>query len=70
MDWISVKDRLPEKGQLVAFIPTCNPGSVYVGKLSHIGEREGVLFNHRDGRFRSKYYAKYWMLLPEPPKED
>lgn len=68
--WISVHDRLPEKGQLVAFIPTNNTGSVYVGRLSCIGKRDGVMFNHREGRFKSNYYAKWWMPLPEAPKED
>lgn len=68
--WISVKERLPEAGELVAFIPTINQGSIYVGKLSHTGARGGVLFENRQGRTTMKYYAKYWMPLPEPPKEE
>ena len=68
--WISVKERLPEEGELVVFIPTINQGSIYVGKLSHTGARGGVLFENRQGRTTMKYYAKYWMPLPEPPKEE
>ena len=66
--WISVEERLPEEGELVLFIPTINQGSVYVGKLSHTGARGGVLFENRQGRTTMKYYAKYWMPLPEPPE--
>lgn len=61
---------MPEEGQLVAFIPTSNHGSVYIGRLSCIGKMGGVMFNHREGRFKSNYYAKYWMPLPELPKEE
>ena len=68
--WISVEERLPEQGQFVAFIPTCNQGSVYVGILSHVGKMGGVMFTHKEGRCKSNYYAKHWMPLPEPPKED
>ena len=67
--WISVKDRLPESDQRVLFIPTCNQGSVYIGQYAFVGSNGGVMFAHRDGRSRVNYYAKYWMPLPEPPKE-
>lgn len=66
--WISVKERLPEEGKLVLFIPTMNQGSVYVGKMSHVGAKGGVLFENRNARTTMKYYAKYWMPLPEPPE--
>ena len=67
--WISVKEKLPEEGQKVVFIPTCNHGSLYVGVISNIGKSGGVMFLHREGRYKSNYYARYWMPLPEPPKE-
>lgn len=66
--WISVEERLPKEGQIVAFIPTCNHGRVYVGVLAKIGKSGGVMFSHREGRYKSNYYAKYWMPLPEPSK--
>lgn len=68
--WISVKEKLPDEGELVVFIPTINQGSIYVGKLSHTGARGGVLFENRQGRTTMKYYAKYWMPLPERPEEE
>lgn len=68
--WISVEDRMPEEGQIVAFIPSCNHGSVYVGVLTNIGKSGGVMFSHREGRYKSNYYAKYWTPLPEPPQEE
>lgn len=67
--WISVEERLPEAGRRVAFIPSCNQESVYVGVLANIGKSGGVMFSHREGRHKSNYYAKYWMPLPEPPEE-
>lgn len=68
-DWISVEDRLPESGKLVLFIPESNWKSVYVGKLHSVGKGSGVLFEARDSRYSTRYYAKWWMPLPEPPKE-
>lgn len=68
--WTCVKDRLPEEGQLVAYIPTCNQGSVYIGNFYCVGKNGGVMFSHNEGRHRTNYYAKYWMPLPEPPKEE
>lgn len=67
--WISVEESMPEEGQIVAFIPSCNHGSVYVGVLKNIGKSGGVMFSHREGRYKSNYYAKYWMPLPPAPKE-
>lgn len=68
--WISVEERLPEKGQKVAFIPNCNPRSVYVGEISHVGRQGGVMFENSFSRTTMKYYATHWMPLPEPPKEE
>lgn len=68
--WISVKDRLPEETERVLFVPTCNQGSVYIGQCAFVGRDGGVMFAHRDGRYKVNYYAKYWMPLPEAPKED
>ena len=68
--WISVKERLPDEGQLVLFIPTCNSPTVYVGTLSHTGKQGGVMFNNRYARTTMKYYSRWWAPLPEPPKEE
>lgn len=69
-EWISVKDGLPEKEQLVLFVPTYNQGIVYIGKVSHCGNNGGVMFDRRFTRHKTANYAKYWMPLPEPPKEE
>lgn len=68
--WVSVRDRLPEKEQLVLFIPTHYQGSVDIGKLSHCGNNGGVMFDRIFTRHKTAYYAKYWMHLPEAPKEE
>lgn len=67
--WISVKERLPEEGQVVLFVPTTNQKSVQVGKLSHVGKQGGAMFENMYSRTTMRYYATHWMLRPEPPKE-
>ena len=67
--WISVEESLPEEGQLVLFIPTCNTNSVYVGKLSHVGGRGSIMFENRNAKAKTKYYSRWWMPLPESPEE-
>ena len=69
-EWIRVQDRLPEDTQRVLFVPTCNQGSVYVGQYAFVGRDGGVMFAHREGRYKSNYFAKHWMPLPELPKEE
>lgn len=68
-DWISVKERLPEEGQVVLFVPTTNQKSVQVGKLSHVGKQGGAMFENMYSRTTMRYYATHWMPRPEPPKE-
>lgn len=67
--WISVKERLPEEGQVVLFVPTTNQKSVQVGKLSHVGKQGGAMFENMYSRTTMRYYATHWMPRPEPPKE-
>lgn len=68
--WISVKERLPEEGQVVLFVPTTNQKSVQVGKLSHVGKQGGAMFENMYSRTTMRYYATHWMPRPEPPKEE
>lgn len=65
-EWISVKERLPEKGQNVLVFAT----SKYIGteKISidrlEEGERDSIWF------FTHGWFdVTHWMPLPEPPKE-
>jgi len=66
MEWISVKDRLPEKG---------NPVSVVVEHMGSVRVGLGYCEVYRD-EFRQwedvggfKINVTHWMPLPEPPKE-
>lgn len=64
MEWISVKDRLPEEGQMIL---------VYFSGLS---DSQGMRFGtwKAEGlefaRMRDELFAdaSYWMPLPDPPK--
>ena len=68
--WISVKDAQPEKGVNVLFHPMCNPDSIYIGCINHVGEKGACYFEVRRGKYKTQYSATHWMPLPEPPKED
>lgn len=68
--WISVKDAQPEKGVNVLFHPICNPDSIYIGCINHVGEKGACYFEVRRGKYKTQYSATHWMPLPEPPKED
>lgn len=64
MEWISVKDRLPEIGERV----------LTLDKRGRIGDREyyrfesGFICFRPDGLVPGKDIT-HWMPLPEPPKE-
>jgi hypothetical protein len=66
-EWISVKDRLPEKDELVLCVG--KKGGMFLGEIHPFlvgGERNEVYCyvpNSRSGR-----YAICWMHLPDPPK--
>lgn len=70
MDWISVKDRLPEKsGDVLVYIAYRREhGRVTVVPYSD----RYKAFNTRDEYVSPKYKidgVTHWMPLPEPPKE-
>ena len=57
MEWISVKDELPEKdGLYIIYSPFFN-----------IQTR--MYYKHHGDRFFGNMKATHWMPLPEPPKE-
>ena len=63
--WISVEESLPEVGTLVLCMGA--KGGMFLGEFSFAIDGHPVYFhvpNARNGRG-----AKYWMPLPEPPKE-
>ena len=62
MEWISVEDRLPERGSMVL---------VYGGIAIYQGDNTWYSITAIDwpGRLIS-WNVKHWMPIPEPPKED
>ena len=73
MDWVSVKDRLPEKGNDVLIYTF---GKVYVGDYLHVKVRDCAVGWWTNTADVPKRYIKYqdkvthWMPLPDIPKED
>jgi hypothetical protein len=74
-EWISVKDRLPEKYEWVLVYATdlANPKSYHVGHVDCIYEG-GVSFEV--GSHPNDYYGEqttncvtHWLQLPSPPKD-
>jgi len=59
MDWISVEDRLPEKGDYSVLIAYDN-GSVEDGKACCV-----IQMAHVEDKWPC---ATHWMPLPKPPK--
>ncbi len=60
MEWISVKDRLPEEGERV--IAFCSDGIIRLNRLEY-GNFPIIL-----GKGCSHIGTTHWMPLPEPPK--
>ena len=60
-DWISVKDRMPEKeGRYLVYAPGTN----------NMGEIIMRIIPHRDNKYiRDESTITHWMPLPAPPKE-
>lgn len=62
-EWISVKDRLPEKkneAYLCSLDSCLFPGSQYISIRAFCD----------DGKWEANGTVTHWMPLPEPPKED
>ena len=74
MNWISVKDRLPEKVENRLFptvIVYTTTGEVAVGFIDYTGDTFWVLRGDADTlEEHPMEYVTHWMLLPEPPKEE
>lgn len=67
MDWISVKDRLPNSGQSVL---VCLESKAVTEAL-YLGDKfvRPEMFSLRTYKFKTNKVT-HWMPLPQPPKED
>ena len=63
--WISVKDRLPDDGQLVL---TWNQEDVNVDVYAWIGDYYGIGF--MKDLMTEGFKVTHWMALPDPPEVD
>ena len=78
MEWINIKDRLPELGIIVALmdfnryrndgdVEVNNPNVVQAGYLNHFGSDYWSVYGERGLEVDA---FTHWMLLPDPPKEE
>ncbi len=72
MDWISVKDQLPEYKQQVLFVNGKNEVSLgerfpYEEGTDIWASETGIYFN--DSILNEWAVCKFWMPLPQPPRE-
>lgn len=71
MNWISVKDKLPQKGEngFPTVIVYTKVGEVAVGFLDCRSHEWWVLHDY-DACAEFSSDVTHWMPLPEPPKEE
>jgi hypothetical protein len=74
MEWINVKDQLPEIGrEVIVFSPNSNDGTGRVTALTRLIRYEEATQFYWDNSYGgSNIYIQsaitHWMPLPEPPK--
>jgi len=73
MEWVSVKERLPEPNQEVLFVNGKN--EVSCGVRMPVNETENEWASENSIYFNDSIAlewctCKFWMLLPRPPKEE
>lgn len=66
MEWISVKDRLPEKW-LFALVAVCPPSQMNEVHIAYIDKNGKWKVLSEKGNHSN--FITHWMPLPEPPKE-
>ena len=66
MEWISVKDKMPQLGRYVACIAKRNPSSRFMPMVARI-EKNGWA-NPITEQYISE--VTHWLPLPEPPKAE
>ena len=64
MEWVSVKDRLPEQG---VYVLGFRPDAVFdKNKITKLGKTQ---FENAEWLFEGIERVTHWMPLPEPPKQ-
>jgi len=66
MEWISVKDRLPEQGVYIVFIPDMDNEEDDDISMEYYDSSETKWYDNQ--RCEDVYNVTHWMHLPEPPK--
>ena len=69
MEWISIKDKLPDYGEGVLLYSPNTPN--YTGRVGErrFTDKEGDHYFIADGSGdKIKWPVTYWMPLPDPPK--
>lgn len=66
-EWISVKDRLPEKGQDVLLLTDWFGGASFI-TIGYLGGTRWI--SYEIGRANVGIHVTHWMPLPEPPEEE
>jgi hypothetical protein len=69
MEWISVKDRLPEKTGYYLTVVDEIAASKTRGVIEIQDLYEGVDLHKMERILKFQDYVTHWMPLPEPPKE-
>ena len=68
-EWISVKDRLPEKDGLYLIFTTQYFTPDHIDEIDHTDGIEISGYHNKYGFLSTNgTYAKYWCRLPQPPK--
>jgi ABC-type proline/glycine betaine transport system substrate-binding protein len=64
-EWISVKDKLPNKEQIVLMY---YDGDILIGHIQIVYSDGSARFKETNGIFLYNIPATHWMPLPEKPK--
>ncbi len=80
MEWISVKDRLPENGETCLLYITYPPGTAFNCRADHLNRTHIILGGriysgifvslHEQFSCKELKHVSHWMPLPEPPEKD
>jgi|GEM_PF-1656155 hypothetical protein len=68
MDWISFKDRKPEKSGMILIYSECGRGvAYYIAENIDFIRDDEFRYVFMEGRRQCPHEITHWMSLPEPP---